>query len=62
MPDAPVVHIGENTPEYVALLLMRTIDEAEGSPKRDRNQILALYADCLRATKGIRVDPVPQRR
>ena len=64
MADAPVVHIGENSPEYVAYQLMLDIAECEG--KRfskpapgygsgisvvDRDWILNTYRQCLRAVR-----------
>ena len=47
MSDTPVVHIGENSPEQVALKLYLMIDGAEEHPKRTRRQILDLYSECL---------------
>jgi hypothetical protein len=49
MAETAVVHIGENSPEEVALKLMYVIDTAEKHPTRTRQQILDLYAECLRA-------------
>ena len=46
-----VVHVGENTPEYVAYLLLGLINVAESHPKRTRQQILDLYAECLTAVQ-----------
>ena len=64
MADAPVVHIGENSPEYVAYKLMVNIAATEGfhirlGPMADREQptrkwILDTYAECLEAVKGFR--------
>jgi hypothetical protein len=52
MADAPVVHIGENSPEEVAFKLMSLIRhlQAQNSPK-DMKGILDAYAECLRAVK-----------
>jgi hypothetical protein len=49
MADAPVVHIGENSPEYVAFMLMDRVNAAEKHPTQTRRQILDLYAECLLA-------------
>jgi len=46
MADATVVHIGENSPEYVALLLFRETRVLEGV-LTTRKQVLDLYAECL---------------
>ena len=61
MADAPVVHIGENSPEQVAFKLMEVIAAAEkvglvaGLPNRsmiaDRNWILDTYAECLQTVR-----------
>jgi hypothetical protein len=51
---APVVHIGENASELVALKLFEKIETAEAQPYRTRAQILDLYAECLLAVR----DPV----
>jgi hypothetical protein len=51
----------DNTPEYVAFLLMEKVNEAEGTvgtsgrevaPKRGRKEILDLYAECLQAVRN----------
>jgi hypothetical protein len=47
----------DNTPEYVAFLLMKEVNEAEGTSlpgqtKRTRNETLDLYAECLRAVRS----------
>ena len=65
MADAPVVHIGENSPEHIAHRLMHEIAIVEGksfqrSPgqgfeKADRKWILDTFAECLRAAHGNRV-------
>jgi hypothetical protein len=69
MADAPVVHIGENSPEYVAYRLMLDIAEAEGkrfskpapgyggsSQVADRDWILNTYRQCLRAVRDPHVE------
>ncbi len=66
MADAPVIHIGENSPEEVAYKLLQTIASQEGkslmsSPvggaaKADRKWLLDSYAECLLAVKH------PERR
>ncbi len=57
---APVVHIGENSPEYVAYRLFSDIASIEekrlfGHSSRkntpDKNWILTTYAQCLLAVK-----------
>jgi hypothetical protein len=60
---APVVHIGENSPEKVAFDLMRVVIHIDnkqvsgisgkGDPT-DRKWILDTYAECLNAVKGYR--------
>ena len=67
MSDKPVVHIGENSPEHVALELMRKIASVEQrilhysseQPERvaDRKWILDAYAECLHAVRGYRDHP-----
>ena len=54
MPDAPVVHIGENSPEEVAYKMMLLIGSAEGletyghgDHPMTREWILRTYAQCL---------------
>ncbi len=63
MADAPVVHIGENSPEYVAYRLLESVARAEGKlltamagdPRAaDRDYILNTYAECLEAVKDRR--------
>jgi hypothetical protein len=72
MADAPVVHIGENSPEEVARKLMREIARVEQrsfnparmAPDRkaaDRRWILNTYAECLEAVKGNRTINRKQR-
>jgi hypothetical protein len=62
MADAPVVHIGENSPEEVAYKLFQHIQSVEkmslsaepgGNWKRaDRKWILDTYAECLAAIRA----------
>lgn len=64
MADAPVVHIGENSPEQVAHKLLLEIANAEnmtfyanassGKKTADRKWILDTYAECLYAVRGHR--------
>lgn len=58
---APVVHIGENSPEQVALVLMRSIStiQTEKAAEKDKKYFLDLYAECLRAVKGQRSPKLP---
>lgn len=61
MVDAPVVHIGENSPEEVALKLLDKIASVErvtfyhgdtpGEQVATREWLLNTYVQCLRATK-----------
>jgi hypothetical protein len=59
MADAPVVHIGENSPEHVAYTLLHEVARAESmalrgvdrANKPDRKWILDTYAECLQAVK-----------
>ena len=60
---APVVHIGENSPEYIAYKLLeiiasnekKTLHGAVGSnATADRKWLLDLYGECLRAVRGAR--------
>jgi hypothetical protein len=53
MADAPVVHIGENSPEQVAYKLMQRISEIEKGFK-DRKAILDAYHECIEAVRGHR--------
>ena len=68
MADAPVVHIGANSPEEVARKLMREIARVEQRSfniakmrpdwkAADRRWILNTYAECLEAVKGNRDYP-----
>lgn len=62
MADAAAVHIGENSPEYIAYRLMLNIASCEertlhsGAKAADREYILTTYQQCLRAVKGF--DPM----
>jgi hypothetical protein len=52
MADNTVVHIGEDSPEYVAYRLLERIAHLEGRPlghkgSADRKYILDTYAECL---------------
>ena len=61
---APVVHIGENSPEEVAYKLYRIVGDFEGKTTSfgqsksgggaDRKYVLDLYAECLKAVRGHR--------
>ena len=53
-----VVHIGENSPEYVAFMLMDKVNAAEKHPQQTRERILDLYAECLETVKN----PHPRAR
>ncbi len=67
MADAPVVHIGENSPEEVAFKLLHVIakceskklyvDKDNSSQTADRKWILETYTECIEAVKGHRVRP-----
>ena len=55
---APVVHIGENSPEEVAFRLMNIIMNVEnrdpfghGKAPVDREWVLRTYAQCMRAVR-----------
>jgi len=50
MADIPVVHIGENSPEYVAYRLLREIARLEKG-MGDRKKLLDTYAECLRTVR-----------
>lgn len=49
MADAPVVHIGQNSPEFVAWRLFDRISghESAGGETTERTYILDTYAECL---------------
>jgi hypothetical protein len=58
MADNTVVHIGENSPEKIAYLLMVDIINKEGGKSEaDRKKILDTYAECLQAVRGYRTFP-----
>lgn len=48
MSDKPIVHIGENSPEQIALNLYRYLRE---SPEEKRQKELAIFAQCLMAVR-----------
>jgi hypothetical protein len=57
--DAPVVHIGENSPEQVAYKLMRLVAEVEGREHyghgphpMTREWILKTFDQCLSVVRG----------
>lgn len=63
MADAPVIHIGENSPEHVAYRLMQDIalvekralhasDVSSGWRSADRKWIIDTYIECIKATRG----------
>jgi len=62
MAGEPVVHIGENSPERIALILFEHIARAErkdlyparGEQGTDRQWILDTYAECINAVRGLR--------
>ena len=59
MADSTDVHIGENSPEFIAYQLLKDVTRVEGiplgaltpSPKLTRKYILDTYAECLNAVK-----------
>lgn len=59
MADAPVVHIGENSPEQVAFRLLERVASVEGiylhgskdGKVADRKWILDTYAECIYAVR-----------
>ena len=58
--SAPVVHIGENSPEYVAFKLMLLIGDVEaretyghGEHPMDREWILKTYDQCRDVVNGV---------
>ncbi len=66
MGDQSIVHVGENSPEQVALKLFGAIANAEGvnvpgissaGTKADRRWILDTYAECINAVRGILAGP-----
>ena len=65
MADAPIIHIGENSPEQVAYKLMRDIAGEEGKTfshgsvkgTADRKFILDTYSECLRRVRSHAAGP-----
>lgn len=51
MADAPVVHIGENSPERIAYLLVIDVMNADKIPRTGTN-ILKAYFHCIRTVRG----------
>lgn len=71
MAETNIVHIGENSPEHVALQLLRRVAIAEniklgfgdgGSEKPTREWILSAYADCLTTVRSGMSPSERQRR
>ena len=57
MPEQPVVHIGENSPEYVAYRIALDVllkAETLNWDRIDRKTYLDTYAECLAAVRGRR--------
>ena len=57
MPDAPAIHAGEISPEYVAYLLMHDVRHGEKTTVTEadyRAYLLDLYVECLDAVVGQR--------
>jgi hypothetical protein len=61
MADNTIVHIGENSPEQVALKLLEVVANLEGralygSGKNaaDRKWVLDTYHECLQSVRGVR--------
>jgi hypothetical protein len=64
MTDKPVVHIGENSPEQVALKLVEVLARLEkkslyasndhDKDVADRKWLLDTYAECLKTVQGRR--------
>ena len=52
MAEPSVVQGGEASREYVAYLLLKMINEAEDNPKRSRQHILDLYAECMMTVRN----------
>lgn len=59
MADRTVLHIGENSPEHVAYVLMGEVLSAEkvSYEARTRSLLLDTYAECIQAVKGNRLFP-----
>ena len=65
MADEAVVHVGENSPEYVAYMLFEKIIAAEATQLRaagglNRRWILDTYAECLLMVKIPRPGSAPR--
>jgi hypothetical protein len=60
MADNTVVHLAENSPEQVAYRLMRDIKPKPplGQGPEGKDEILDLYAECLRAVRGERLPKI----
>ena len=60
MSDQSVIHIGENSPEKVAIDLLKLVAISEGkkligsNTNADRKWILDTYAECFRTVQGNR--------
>jgi hypothetical protein len=62
MAETSIIHVGENSPEYVAFRLMEKIAASEGriftdrpsgtQQSADRAWILSTYRECLSAVLG----------
>ncbi len=66
MADSSVVHVGQNSPEYVALKLLEMVARVEkrtfyhsqdmrNETTADRAYLLDTYAECLEAVRGQRI-------
>ena len=47
-----IVHIGENSPEYVAYRLMHDVRMAEKPNAINKKWLLDTYADCIRIVRA----------
>jgi hypothetical protein len=73
MAEAAVVHVAENSPEYVAFKLLqeiaavegRAIQGIEGNKRANRKWILNTYAQCISAVRGeptaVEIKALPKR-
>ena len=52
MAGAPVIHVGENSPEHIAYKLLQDVLSAESPQKWTRQLLLDLYAECLLLCAG----------
>lgn len=66
MADETPVHVGENSPEFVAYKLYETIADNEhktltssmvGEATADRAWVLSTYAECLRTVRRAHYSP-----